>query len=128
MVKRPIFATTYKNQMKKVIKMPQPVICFRRWSRKRYAVFCSIGRCVSIRQLRKNVTEASLKKQKAALAVCRWKSTEGSDIYRIDDEMEPDLPDLFPLLLCVPAHLQVTTKVCGNVCFVLNESENKMAG
>lgn len=108
--------------------MLQPVIYFRRWSRKGYAVFCSIGRCVSVRQLRKNVAEASLKKQKSALAVCLWKSTEGSDVYITDDEREPDLPDIFPMLLFVPVHLQATIKDCGNIYFVLNESENKVAG
>lgn len=36
---------------------------FRRWSRKAYATFASIGRCVTIGHLHKNVVEASLLKQ-----------------------------------------------------------------
>ncbi|MDR2775604.1 MAG: hypothetical protein LBC19_12860 [Tannerella sp.] len=113
--------------MKKVIKVQQPVIYFRRWSRKGYAVFCSIGRCVSVRQLRKNVAEASLKKQKSALAVCLWKSTGGFDID-IEGEAEPDLPDICSQLLSMSIHPQATTEVCGSVYFVLRESEDKIAG
>lgn len=36
---------------------------FRRWSRKGYSVFCSIGKCVTIGNLRKNAIEASLRKK-----------------------------------------------------------------
>lgn len=36
---------------------------FRHWSRKGYAAFASLGRCVTIGQLRKNVTERALTKQ-----------------------------------------------------------------
>ncbi|MDR1224566.1 MAG: hypothetical protein LBL07_17060 [Tannerella sp.] len=57
--------------MRKTTKIQQPVIYFRRWSRKAYAAFCSIGRCVSIGRLRKNVAEASLKKQKAGCSFTR---------------------------------------------------------
>lgn len=39
---------------------------FRRWSRKAYAAFASIGRCVTIGCLRKSVADSSLSKQKAA--------------------------------------------------------------
>ena len=40
-------------------------IRFRRWSRKAYAAFASIGRCVTIGCLRKSVADSSLSKQKA---------------------------------------------------------------
>lgn len=40
-------------------------IRFRRWSRKAYAAFASIGRCVTIGSLRKSVADSSLSKQKA---------------------------------------------------------------
>ena len=39
---------------------------FRRWSRKRYAAFASIGRCVTIGCLRKSVADSSLSKQRTA--------------------------------------------------------------
>ena len=41
-------------------------IRFRRWSRKAYAAFASIGRCVTIGCLRQSVADSSLSKQKAA--------------------------------------------------------------
>ncbi len=40
------------------------IIRFRRWSRKKYAAFVSMGRCVTIGCLRKNVADSSLSKQK----------------------------------------------------------------
>ena len=43
-----------------------PTIRFRRWSRKAYAAFASIGRCVTIGCLCKSVADSSLSKQKAA--------------------------------------------------------------
>ncbi len=42
------------------------IIRFRRWSRKAYAAFASIGRCVTIGCLRKGVADSSLSKQKVA--------------------------------------------------------------
>ncbi|MEL5896222.1 hypothetical protein AAE250_22365 [Bacteroides sp. GD17] len=63
-------------------------IRFRRWSRKAYAAFASIGRCVTIGSLRKSVADSSLSKQKttgtAGHAGCNsesaWKGkTEGRE-------------------------------------------------
>lgn len=36
---------------------------FRRWSRKSYSVFCSLGKCITIGKLHKEAIEASLKKK-----------------------------------------------------------------
>ena len=44
-------------------------IRFRRWSRKSYAAFASIGRCVTIGCLRKNVADSSLRKQDAVQTI-----------------------------------------------------------
>lgn len=41
---------------------------FRKWSRKAYAAFASLGRCVTIGCLSKSVADSSLKKQKAGAA------------------------------------------------------------
>lgn len=49
--------------MKKSITGKQHLICFRRWSRKGYAAFCSLGRCVVIGCLKKGIADASLRKQ-----------------------------------------------------------------
>lgn len=42
-------------------------IRFRRWSRKRYAAFCSVGRVVTIGCLDKGIAEASLRKQQGII-------------------------------------------------------------
>jgi hypothetical protein len=99
--------------MKKTAKTRQHVIHFRRWSRKGYAVFCSIGRCVLIGRLGKNVAEASLKKQKA---VCFWTSTEESGIDR-EREDEPDVPDLLRQRLSVSILPQTAIGDCGCDCY-----------
>lgn len=39
------------------------VLRFRRWSRKAYAVFCSLGKCVTIGTLKKGIADVSLGKQ-----------------------------------------------------------------
>lgn len=49
--------------MKKTVRTGH-TIRFRRWSRKAYAAFASIGRWVTIGRLRKNVVDKSLSKQR----------------------------------------------------------------
>jgi hypothetical protein len=39
-------------------------LCFRRWSRKGYAAFCSLGKQVMIGHVAKSIVDASLTKQK----------------------------------------------------------------
>ena len=46
------------------------MIRFRRWSRKKYAVFYSLGKCVTIGNLRKEIADASLGKQAHVCTVC----------------------------------------------------------
>ncbi|MGN0036284.1 MAG: hypothetical protein ACI36X_03580 [Bacteroidaceae bacterium] len=49
--------------MKKTILRTIRTLRFRRWSRKGYAAFCSMGRVVSIGRLKKSIADASLGKQ-----------------------------------------------------------------
>lgn len=49
--------------MNKLQRNKRTVIRFRRWSRKAYASFCSLGKCVTIGCLRKGIADASLGKQ-----------------------------------------------------------------
>ena len=61
---------------------------FRRWSRKAYATFISIGRCVSIGCLRKNVADSSLSKQKKVSSILSVYVNNGSSssiLYGNDD-------------------------------------------
>lgn len=50
--------------MKRINLHSVPSIRFRRWSRKAYAVFLSLGRCVTIGHVSKSITEASLSKNR----------------------------------------------------------------
>ena len=49
--------------MKKERYISHSFIRFRQWSRKAYAIFATLGLCVTIGQLRKNITECALCKQ-----------------------------------------------------------------
>lgn len=49
--------------MNKLQRNKRTVIRFRRWSRKAYASFCSLGKCVTIGCLSKGIADASLGKQ-----------------------------------------------------------------
>lgn len=78
------------------MKITAPVrrtLRFRRWSRKAYAAFASIGRCVSIGCLRKSVADSSLSKQKAAGAAghssCNEDSVWKDNIKEREKEKEP---------------------------------------
>lgn len=80
---------------------------FRQWTRKGYAAFSSLGLCVTIGQLRKNVTERALTKQNG------WGLTESTDYTegeRRTDETVPDsLPPLHEELLCAMLCTQTQT-------------------
>lgn len=69
---------------------PHKIIRFRRWTRKGYAIFSSLGRCVTIGTLGREVADASLKKQKTAIPLNPIK-TGGNVSY--EEEMEDELPD-----------------------------------
>jgi hypothetical protein len=114
------------NQMRKVTQTQPSVIHFRRWSRKRYAVFCSIGRCVSIRQVNKSVSDASLKKQKPSLTMPFLKLTGEPDSGEKEGEADesPSLLRLITILI----QPQTVTETCGCSAFVLNKPDENIAG
>lgn len=67
---------TYRNRL---------AIRFRRWSRKRYAMFCSVGRQVTIGMLSKSVTEASLGKQRGVMTT-EAGCLDGDRVEREEDD------------------------------------------
>lgn len=72
---------------------------FRHWTRKGYAVFASLGQCVTIGQLRKNITERALTKQTEPGLVS---SPEG---VKADSETTPSIlpaPDIALLPITIP--------------------------
>jgi len=111
--------------MQKTANIPQRIIHFRRWSRKGYAIFASLGQCVSVRQLTKSVTEASLKKQRTAFAITQWNHPEEYPIS--SDEEESTLWDSITQLLLTLLQPQTTTEECSNNYSIVN-SDKKKAG
>lgn len=95
--------------MRARIQTRQQIIHFRRWSRKGYAVFASLGRCVSIRQLKKGLIEASLKMQKTFLVPFFQEIKEGDQNGYEEEEMN-GMPSLSRLLLLF-APFQTLTEV-----------------
>lgn len=56
------------------VRHQQHTIRFRRWSRKSYAMFYSLGKCVTIGNLKKEIADISLGKQNhvcTAFSVCQ---------------------------------------------------------
>lgn len=69
---------------------PHKIIRFRCWTRKGYAMFSSLGRCVTIGTLGREVADASLKKQKVGVSI----NTEWTDKnISCNERPEDDLPD-----------------------------------
>lgn len=88
---------------------------FRHWSRKGYAAFASLGQCVTIGQLRKNVTEQALTKQTKPSLV----SFPGKQETASETEEPPtnaaSLPEalLWPFLTRLPIKAASTSKPSG---------------
>lgn len=68
--------------------VPPCTVRFRRWSRKGYAAFASLGRCVTIGQVCKSITERALAKQLAPAITCPTEQTESGR----DDDDTPAMP------------------------------------
>lgn len=95
--------------MNRVYKYRQS-LRFRRWSRKAYAVFCSVGRCVTIGCLSKAVADSSLSKQKGQTLANVGEPHQ--DKEPIDEEDE-HLVDLSLLALKLIQPLTVLNKSYG---------------
>lgn len=85
--------------MKKKLSNNQ-FIRFRRWSRKAYAAFASIGKCVTIGCLRKSVADSSLSKQQnSSAAKCGLESYSGTvKGENKEDGLPPEYEDLLSLI------------------------------
>lgn len=79
--------------MRRPVSIHQPTFRFRRWSRKPYAVFCSLGRHITIGHVCKSIADASLRKTPMGVAAVRAAGqhpTLGPDSLT---EPPPDPPD-----------------------------------
>lgn len=92
-------------------------IRFRRWSRKNYATFASIGRCVTIGCLRKDVADSSLAKQKATGAATYTECGTGSAWQGFTQRKEDDysaLSEIEFFLFCgMPQQVRVLNVFSG---------------
>ncbi|HBX51764.1 MAG: hypothetical protein A2275_00245 [Bacteroidetes bacterium RIFOXYA12_FULL_35_11] len=79
----------------------QTVIHFSRWSRKQFAVFCSVGKQVIISHLKAELSDASLQKSKKSFFSLFGNSilTEISD--STDKEPKDSPQELIPVFICV---------------------------
>lgn len=75
------------NQKQHLI--PQRNLRFRRWSRKGYAAFASIGACVSIGQVCKSIVESALRKQSAPNAIACTHAPTGEENLRQEEDIAP---------------------------------------
>lgn len=82
---------------------------FRYWTRKGYAAFASLGQCVTIGCLRKNVTERALTKQtEPSLAPYAQRTDADSEAKEAEAMALPDSERL--LLLLIGAQAEATGK------------------
>lgn len=70
---------------------------FRRWNRHSYSTFCSIGRCINIGSVRKEIADQSLKKGLVSLDPCNRKDTVWTEHDEsLPDDSSPELSELQP--------------------------------
>ncbi len=89
--------------MNRMTRHIRPVIRFRQWSRKAYAVFASLGREVVISRVGKSITEASLCKV-AKYTVCEMRHYIPGYEATEPEPAPPDIgtPELELMLLVEP--------------------------
>lgn len=66
----------------------QPQIRFRRWSRKSYAIFSSLGRCVTIGSVCSSISDLSLRKSSTLCGRKTVNTLSETEIERFEDETE----------------------------------------
>lgn len=94
-------------------------IRFRRWARKGYAIFSSLGCCITIGRLDGNIADASLKKQKAGISIKK----ETTDENVASDNEEPDDGLSYDILLRLELIGQYTSLVDAAYCIKNNHIE-----
>lgn len=73
---------------------------FRRWNRHSYSTFCSIGRCINIGCVRREIADQSLKKGLVSLDPCNRKDTVWTEHDGdLTDDSSPELSELQPQAL-----------------------------
>lgn len=100
---------------------PPCTVRFRCWSRKGYAAFASLGRCVTIGQVCKSITERALAKQVAPGITCPTEQTESG---RDDDTPAMPVTPIELLLATLSPQITATRPApCGYTSY--NNSINR---
>ena len=94
----------------------QAVLHFHRWSRNRYAAFCSMGRCVNIGTLSCKIADCSLKKQGIHLSCPR--NFVDTNVYPSDTDFPPLIDDRKEKQLFIPIVNRRGIDTCDTIHFV----------
>lgn len=101
------------------------IIRFRRWTRKGYAIFSSLGLSVTIGTLGREVADASLKKQKAEVFIIPER-TDQTVFY--DDEPKDDLPNGIPANLGLTGfYLPANETYCSDYNYYIRTKFNNIS-
>lgn len=100
---------------------PPCTVRFRRWSRKGYAAFASLGQCVTIGQVRKSITERALTKQVAPGITRPTEQVENSR----DDHDTPTMPITAIETLLAALSLQIAAAHPAPCSYTLYNSINR---
>lgn len=110
--------------MNKLYRIKQ-VTRFRRWCRKAYAMFCSLGKCVTIGNLKKGIADVSLEKLPnvcVLFSVCKFAEEDDED--KANEELNP-LENLLQMFLVQP-QLQVVDVDSLLLLVICNSIAEKM--
>lgn len=80
---------------------------FRRWNRHSYSTFCSIGRCISIGSVRKEIADQSLKKGLSSLKTCGDNQSASVEYgSALPDESSPEViaAEQIEIAVCASMH------------------------
>lgn len=92
---------------------------FRRWCRKAYAMFCSLGKCVTIGNLKKGIADVSLEKQPnvcTSFSVCKFEEKEEKG----DDDKPGEMQSLFESMIKLFLFQPLQVLEAGLRIFLLN--------
>lgn len=92
-----------------------PSLRFKRWSRKSYAIFCSIGRHVTIGNLKNIIADTLLRKQRNIFSVFIDVNKVGEQEVTPLSAIPPD--DVLQLELHLIPQLQNHIEYCGYAAF-----------
>lgn len=77
-----------------------PTVRFRRWSRKRYAAFRSIGVCINIGTLQHHLAETSLSKQHETADTAHGNTCQETDGFPDSENSSEPLRETSLFILC----------------------------